>query len=260
MTGAVHAWLEAARTRPAAAGVFVDFDGTLSPIVDDPASARPASGAVDVLRALAERWGVVAVVSGRPAAYLARHLSGAGRTRLLGLYGLESAAPDGTVSTRPEGEQWRGAVSAAVAAAQAAAPPGVTVEPKGLTVTVHYRAVPDQSEVVAALAGRLAEAHGLAAHGGKMSVELRPPVAVDKGTVVSELAAGLSAVAFAGDDLGDIPAFEALARLRGNGVTTLSVASAGSETPAPVVAAADEVVDGPAGVLAVLTVLAGEGV
>ncbi len=130
------------------------------------------------------------------------------------------------------------------------------VERKGLTVALHYRSDPDRESAVVALAGELATRYGLAAHGGKMSVELRPRVKVDKGTVLRELSSGLAAVAFAGDDLGDLPAFAALNRLRQAGVAILSVASAGPETPPEVVAAADLAVDGPDGVLAVLRQLA----
>jgi trehalose 6-phosphate phosphatase len=96
----------------------------------------------------------------------------------------------------------------------------------------------------------------LIAHPGKQSWELRPPVPTDKGTVVVELAAGLQAVCFAGDDTGDLSAFAALARLWAEGVETLGVAVGGPETPPEVLDAADLVVDGPAGVLDLLEALA----
>lgn len=250
-------WLAAARSAPERAGVFVDFDGTLAPIVDDPAAARPHDDAVRVLGRLSRRWGVVAVVSGRPAGFLAEHLAGAGGTRFLGLYGMERASGDSpSVSTHPDAAGWRGAVEAAADEAEASPLGGVAVERKGLTVTLHYRAAPELAPEVDHLASRLAGRHGLHAHAGKMSVELRPPVEVDKGTVLSELSSGLSAVAFAGDDIGDLPAFASLARLRSAGVATLSVASGGTETPPEVVAAADLTVDGPDGILEVLGRLA----
>lgn len=221
--------------------------------MDDPAAARPHDDAVSVLAVLAARWGTVAVVSGRPAAFLAEHLTGAGRTQYLGLYGLERVTGAArTVATDPAAEQWRDAVASAAVEAQAVVPAGVVVERKGLTVTLHYRAVPERSGDVERLAGDLARARRLVAHPGKMSVELRPPVKVDKGTVLSDLAGGLTAVAFAGDDVGDLPAFAALERLRAAGVTTLSVASGGPETPPEVIDAADVAVEGPDGILAVL--------
>lgn len=251
------AWLAAARPVPERSGVFVDFDGTLAPIVDDPAAARPHDDAVATLSRLSARWGVVAVVSGRPAGFLVEHLAGAGRTRFLGLYGLERASGDSaSVETHPDGVPWRQAVSAAADEAESTPIPGMGVERKGLTVTLHYRAEPGRAAEVDRLAAGLAARHGLHAHAGKMSVELRPPVEVDKGTVLAELSSGLAAVAFAGDDIGDLPAFAALRAMRGAGTVTLSVASGGAETPPEVVAAADLAVDGPDGILAVLHRLA----
>jgi trehalose 6-phosphate phosphatase len=99
-----------------------------------------------------------------------------------------------------------------------------------------------------------ARRHGLAAHPARMSWELRVPLAVDKGSVVSELAAGLEAACFVGDDVGDLPAFAALDALP---VTALKVAVRSPEMAPELAAAADLVVDGPDGALAFLRRLAG---
>lgn len=198
------------------------------------------------------------MVSGRPAGFLATHLEGAGRTEFLGLYGLERVAGGSSeVTTRPGAQRWRQPVADAAGEAEDLLPPGSSVERKGLTVTLHYRAVPEARPEVERVASGLAARFGLRAHPGKMSVELRPPVEVDKGTVISELSSGLAAVAFAGDDIGDLPAFAALARMRSSGTATLSVVSGGDETPAEVVAAADLTVPGPEGIVDVLRRLAG---
>jgi len=85
-----------------------------------------------------------------------------------------------------------------------------------------------------------------------MACELRPPVPTDKGTVVRDLAKGFSAVACFGDDLGDLPAFAALARLAGQGTAIARVAVVDPESPPEVAAAADLVVEGPAGALELL--------
>jgi trehalose 6-phosphate phosphatase len=84
----VPAQLVAALARPEEVALFVDFDGTLAPIVDDPDAARPLAGSVDLLDRLAGRLGVVGVVSGRPVSFLQAHLPES--LALAGLYGLES--------------------------------------------------------------------------------------------------------------------------------------------------------------------------
>lgn len=211
-----------------------------------------------VLGGLAGRYARVAVLSGRPVSFLAENLVGAVThgVQLVGLYGMEHgrALDDGTVSVEvPEkAAAWRDVLSDVADDAESSAPPGVSVERKGLAVTLHYRQVPQQATWADEFAAATANRTGLLAHGGKMSVELRPPVGTDKGTVVSELAEGLDTVFFAGDDVGDLPAFDALARLRALGVETLAVAVSGGETPAGVVAAADAVVPGPEGLLSLL--------
>ena len=255
-SGPVGSWLRRAATCPERAGIFVDFDGTLAPIVSDPAAALPRPEAAALLTRLSERWGRVVVVSGRPVVFLLSHLAGAGRTELYGLYGLErSSSLSGEIATLPEAEDWRRAVSDVASAAERDAPEGVYVEHKGLTVTIHCRNAPDQAAWARAAAGDARIRTGLAVHRGKMSLELRPPVEVDKGTVVRDLAAGLDAVLFVGDDMGDLPAFAEMRSLRSEGVATLSVASGGDETPAEVVEAADLVVDGPGGVVGLLAQL-----
>ena len=244
---------------PDTAGVFFDFDGTLAPIVESPQEARALPGSRELLVRLAARYGRVAVISGRPVAFLSAQLGGlAPGPELVGLYGLERLAagrqpgpPD------PELARWQATVSAAAGRADAAAPAGVGVEHKGLAVTLHYRQAPEFAGWAADFAVAEAARSGLEAHPGKMSWELRPPVPTDKGTVVTELAGGLQAVCFVGDDVGDLPAFAALRRLAGSGVATLAVAAAGPETPDEVLGAADMVVDGPPGVVALLETLAG---
>lgn len=201
-----------------------------------------------ILGGLSEKWGRVAVISGRPVSFLIEQLRGAGRTHFHGLYGMEEASATGGVRVRPEAQPWQGPIAEAADEAERLAPPGVAVERKALSFTLHYRAEPSAVDEVERLAARLTAPTGLIAHPGKMSLELRPPLRIDKGTVVDRLAEGLRAVLFAGDDLGDLPAFDVLKKLRGAGVTTVSIASGGDETPAAVVHEADLVVAGPEGV------------
>lgn len=249
--------LEALRAEPARTCVITDFDGTLAPIVEDYAAAHPLPGATATLLALCGRVGRVAVVSGRPAGFLAERLELQpplpDSLRLTGLYGLESLDASGAVLVLPAAEEWRAPVETAARRAEASAPRGVRVERKGLSVTLHWRGHPEAERWARGFASAAADGLRLAVHGARRSIELRPPLAVDKGTVVAELAAGYGAVCYLGDDVGDLPAFAALDALRDAGSRTVKVVAASDEAPAELVAAADVTVDGPEAALAFLT-------
>jgi trehalose 6-phosphate phosphatase len=239
--------------RPGDAGVVLDFDGTLSPIVPDPASARPVEGAVELLAALAARFGLVAVVSGRPTAFLRELLPP--EVVLCGLYGLE-VVRDGHRTDHPDAAAWRPVVEEAARRAAVEGPDRMAVEPKGLSLTLHYRRHPELAAAVAAWAEREAARSGLEARPAKMSVELHPPIAADKGTAVESLAGGLGAVCYVGDDRGDLPAFDALDRLAARGVHVLRVAVASPEAPPELSGRADVSLNGPDAVLDFLRRLA----
>ena len=242
---------------PEGAAIVTDFDGTLAPIVDDPAESRPLSEVVDVLHHLAHRYGRVAVVSGRPAAFIAGHLrleecdqdDECQGLVVSGLYGLEKAEGD-EITPHPDAEEWRQAVDDVAGEAENEAPEGVVVEHKGLSVTLHYRTAPHHEDWVREWAEERARRTGLAPHPARMSYELRPPVEADKGSAVAELVTGLEAACFVGDDRGALPAFEALDRLaREEGMSTLKVAVRSDESPAELLEEADVEVDGPEGVV-----------
>ena len=235
--------------RPALAAVVLDFDGTLSPIVDVAAEARPVDGAVELLDRLAGRLGLVAVMSGRPVDFLRRLLPPS--VALSGLYGLE-VIRDGVRRDLPGAGAWREVVADVARISVDRGPEGMVVEPKGLSLTLHYRTRPDVAPAVVAWAEKQAARSGLVARPAKMSVELHPPIAVDKGTALEALTAGLAAVCYAGDDQGDLPAFDALDRLAAAGVHTLRVAVASPEAPPELVERADLLVDDPGGVVALL--------
>jgi trehalose 6-phosphate phosphatase len=102
----------------------------------------------------------------------------------------------------------------------------------------------------------LAARHGLMVEPGRMVLELRPP-GMDKGVALLDHIREISAtsVLYAGDDLGDLPAFAAVAALRSEGTPGLLVCSGSDEVP-ELRDRADVVVDGPAGVVALLRGLA----
>jgi trehalose 6-phosphate phosphatase len=237
--------------------LFLDFDGTLSAIVDDPVGARPLPGVPELLAELATEFAVVAVISGRPTAFLRDVLGAPAGVEVIGLYGLERA-----LSATGEAGAWARVIDGVVAEARAGAPAGVYVEPKGLTVTLHWRHAPEARGWVEAFVRQVAPTHGLAVHSGRMELELRPPLEVDKGTVVRQLAdeqgGRLRRVAVFGDDIGDLPAFEAVGHLGTPAapVAAVRVAAVDRESPTAVAEAADLTVPGAAGAVRVLRELA----
>ncbi len=234
-------------------GVFTDFDGTLSEIVDEPSQAAPLAGVAEALGQLADRFGRVAVLSGRPVDFLVPWFPP--QVLLSGLYGLELVI-NGQRLDHPLGGVWREVVDDVVTQSQARGPEGMRVEPKGLSLTLHYRGRPERRADVARWAEQQAARSGLHLRPARQSYELHPPIDVDKGTSLLELADDLSAACFLGDDLGDLPAFDALDQLGARGVSTLRVGVRSAEVAPELVDRADLVVEGPAGALALLQALA----
>ena len=242
------------RDGPESTALLFDFDGTLSPTVTDPDEARPAPEAVDLLHRLAGRYWRVGAVSGRPLSFLRGVLPPS--LVLSGQYGLELEGP-GVEPLSHDLARWRAAVADAVERAVGARIAGMRVESKGESLTLHWREHPEVEADVVALAEVLAGVTGLIARPAKKSVELHPPLLTDKGTAVKHLSDGADAVLYVGDDLGDLPAFAALADLRRQGLLTVAVAVANDELPEAVAAAADATVDGTEGTVALLHSLLG---
>ena len=265
-TAAGRAGLSALLAAPGRGLLGLDFDGTLSPIVDDPTAARAHPGAVPALVRLAPRLGRVAIVTGRPAALAVAYaglsgVTGLERLVVLGHYGLERwDAGSGRVTAPPPApgiETVRRELPALLAAVGASE--GTYVEDKGRSVAVHTRRSADPEGGLARLRGPLAELAaraGLILEPGRMVLELRAP-GMDKRVALSGLVreADPSVVVFAGDDLGDLPAYDAVDELRARGVPGLLVCS-GSREVLALAARADLVVDGPGGVVALLEGLA----
>jgi len=243
--------------RPATSALFLDYDGTLAPIVDDPVAARPLPGVLAVLDRLAARLSMVAVVSGRPVEFLEMVLARPAALHLAGLYGLEDRPPHAsTWRDAPGAGPWRPVVAALSAQLAASAPAGIEVEAKGLTVTLHWRGAPQHVDWVRAAAEAAVAGEGLRAQPGRLALELRPPLDVDKGTVLRRLGAGLGALSCFGDDVGDLAAFAAADELGAQGVAVAKVAVVDHESPPEVARAADFTVEGPRGALELLVTLA----
>ncbi|MFI8084287.1 trehalose-phosphatase [Kitasatospora sp. NPDC086009] len=259
-----RAGLEAILRAPREAVVALDFDGTLAPIVADPSRARAHPGAAGALAELAPRVGAIVVVTGRPAA-LAVEYGGFGDVDgvvVLGHYGAERW--EGGELTAPPAHPGVARARAALdgVLARVGAPAGTWVEDKGRSLAVHTRRTeaPEEAfELLRAPVEALAAEHGLVVEPGRLVLELRPP-GVDKGAALTgflrERAA--RAVLYAGDDLGDVAAFAAVEKLRGEGLAGLLVCSGTVDGDAPVRELADRadlVVAGPAGVVGLLTAL-----
>jgi trehalose 6-phosphate phosphatase len=260
-SAAGQAGLAALLRDPRRALIALDFDGTLAPIVADPAAARPHPGAIDTLRRLAPLTGTLAIITGRQAVAVVEY----GRLDLvpglivLGLYGRERweggrltapPAPPGAATARRE-------LPGVLAAA--GAPEGVWTEEKGDAMAIHTRRAARPDEAFERLRGplaSLAERTGLLLEPGRLVIELRPAGA-DKGSALTGLAAEREpgAILFCGDDLGDVPAFGAVRELRAAGIPGLAVCS-GSAEVAGLGANADLIVEGPGEVVALLGSLA----
>ena len=232
--------------RPAAAGLFLDLDGTLAPIVARPELARVLPEVPSVLTRLVGKLGAVAVVTGRRSEDVPNLVDVEG-VLAVGTHGLESEPPMPPQAMRE--------------IERVAADVGAWVEPKGAAVAVHFRGVDDP--LTAALAAEpalaaVAEVNGLELLGGKRILELLPGDRPRKGDAVERIARerALGSVVYCGDDVGDLDAFAALVRLRASGVWTCGVVSQGAETPSAVVDAADLAVPGPPGVVSLLTSVA----
>lgn len=185
-----------------------DFDGTLAPIVNNPADARPLPDAAATLVALAELPGTAtALISGRALSVL-RELSGMPATvHMIGSHGAEF---DTGFAHRIDTELL--ATITAELRAIAADRPGVAVETKPASVALHVRnAAPADAEAALAQARTAAKAWPAELTEGKAVIEFAV-ISTDKGEAIDILRKEFdaSAVVYFGDDVTDEKAFRRL--------------------------------------------------
>jgi trehalose 6-phosphate phosphatase len=258
--------LAAVLANPRTALAALDYDGTLSAISRRPEDAVPVPGALEAVGELAERVGAVVLISGRPAGQLLeltdlrrhparRHLT------VLAQYGLERwDGKTGELSSPPPLPGVEGArQELAALLANPLVPQGVSVEDKGQALVVHTRLTHDPDGVLRDLRPRLddiAERAGLEPHPARNALELRPP-GFEKGGALLRFRQERSSqsVLFIGDDLGDLPAFDALEQLRGEGVPGIGIVSDSTEVVG-LRERADLLLDGPPAVVSFLHELA----
>jgi trehalose 6-phosphate phosphatase len=250
---------------PAGTLLALDFDGTLAHVVDDPAQAYAHERSVVALSRLGAVLGQIAIITGRPVrqalelgAFEGR--DGLERLVILGQYGAERwDAATGVIvePSRSEGISRLSELLPGWLAERGA--DHVRIEDKGLAIAVHTRGIDhglldDLAKPMAELGAKL----GLAVEPGRQVIELRAP-GVNKGHALRDLVreTGARQVIFAGDDLGDLPAFDAVDALRADGMAGLLICSASTEQDA-LVTRADVVLEGPDAVAAWLEELADE--
>lgn len=238
------------RVDPLGSAILLDIDGTLAPTVAHPADSAVPTAALETIRRLVGRYGLVGCVSGRTVDE-ARRLVPVEGLAFSGNHGLEVLV-DGIVVPLPDADARAGTVAAAAERLRAVVDgAGGWIEDKGLTLTLHYRQSPDivaAEQLIGARARQVGEELGLRCVSGRMSFEIRPLVEADKGTAVRTLLAtrDVSRSLYAGDDTTDIDAFA---------VVDVSVAIDSAEAPPGLVEAATLTVDGPSGLLRLLDTL-----
>jgi trehalose 6-phosphate phosphatase len=237
--------IEALAADAAAAALVLDFDGVLAPVVEDPETSAIAEPTAESLAQLAASLGMVAVISGRPASFLVEKVRVPG-IRLLGSYGMEQVT-DGNGQLSPAAAAWLADVGRAreTLAGLLGTLPGVRIEAKPASVAVHWRQAADQDAAAAQVESATAEvaaATGLRLEPGKLVIELRPPIDIDKGSAVAALIreARPAVTAYAGDDLGDLPALRVVRQAGGYALAV----DHGAETDPTLLAAAEEVIAG----------------
>jgi trehalose 6-phosphate phosphatase len=258
--------LEPLRSEPARAAVLLDIDGTLAPIVRHAADAHVPEATRSLLIEIAKRYGVVGCISGRRAA-TARQIVSIGTIAYVGNHGSELLRPGATrPDVDPDVAAWKERVRRFAARVYTTEHERIRVrsEDKDAIAAFHWRGAPDEAAAAAAVEeiARRALQEGLAVHWGRKVLEVRPPVALDKGLGIATLLKGpptpqLAAALYVGDDRTDLDAFRGLRSLVSDGAlaTAICVAVSSDEAPPELAAEADLVIDGTGGVRGLLEAL-----
>lgn len=251
------------RADPARAAVLLDIDGTLAPIVELAADAHVPESTRQLVKALANRYGMVACVSGRRASE-ARAMVSVGTISYVGSHGAELLRAGWTEPVLdPQVEDWGRRVNEFAREVESAdlRRNRVRIEDKGPILAFHWRGAHDEDAARAAVdtVAARAEAAGFRTHWGRKVLEVRPPVTFDKGSGITALLDGaeIDAALFVGDDRTDLDAFGALRRLADEGRIkhAVRVGVRSDEGPTALIEEADFVVDGTDGVRELLEML-----
>ena len=255
--------LEPLRSDPAHSAVLLDVDGTLAPIVRHADDAHVPEATRGLLISVSKRYAVVGCVSGRRAAN-ARQVVSIGSIAYVGNHGGEVLRPGAAgVELDAEVAAWAARVrdfSSAVWTPELHRL-RVRAEDKDAISAFHWRGAPDEAAARAAVekVADSARAAGLVVHWGRKVLEVRPPVALDKGRGVRALLRNTDVdnAVYMGDDTTDLDAFRGLRDLVDEGVLSYSlcIGVRSEETPSELEAAADAMVAGTDGVRELLQAL-----
>ncbi len=232
-------------------GLATDLDGTISPLASEgvPRVSPVLQGAI---AELAGRCAMVALISGRPVSAVRAVIDLPG-LEVFGIHGFERLQ-DGRGTLAPGVERWTEAIEDATRELRALVQrAGAALQTKGVTAVVDWRHCPDPGVIpeLASSVMAVAEAHGLAVLHARKSLEVHPPMDVDKGTCLTVLAQEhrLRGLLYLGDDHSDLTAFRAIRRMREEGrVDGLALGVVSAEMPDGLIEAADLVIDGVADV------------
>src|SRR4051812_13468244 len=253
------------RRNPPRSAILTDVDGTIAPIVTDPAEAQVPEETRRLLRTLAKRYALVGCLSGRRALD-ARRIVGLDELAYSGNHGFELLMP-GEDTVRPDpsldGHEADAPKFAAALDRSELERVGIRTEDKGAIVALHWRGAENEgaAESLAHEIASEAEWQGLVPHRGRKVLEIRPNVAINKGIAVAALLAStqIDSALYGGDDRTDVDAFTALRILREDGKLsgTACIAVTSDESPPEVSQEADVSVAGPDGFVGVLEALEG---
>lgn len=231
------------------AGLITDIDGTIAAITPTPDETLVSSLCRSSLTTLASSMALVAVLTGRDS-FRARDMLGIDGAVYVGNHGLDMWR-NGKLGIREDAMEYAPAIQVLVNKLRHDLDiPGLLIEDKGVSIGIHYRLSREPGrarEAILDMLDHVHEAQGFLVTEGKLVVEVRPPVGVDKGTSLRQLATeyGLKGVLYLGDDVTDVDAFRALHALTSEGLCAgLAIGVLGQNTPSDIEQEADLLLEG----------------